>query len=349
MKVLDLCAGAGGLSLGFKQAGFEVDAVEIDHDACITHCTNVGPCIEASIWDHHPAQEYDGVVGGIPCQSYSAAGKRQGMDDRRGQLYKPFLRIAQEAKARFVLIENVKGLLSARATKRSQKGTAIKMIVKAIKKAGFPHIIQKVICAADHKVPQLRYRLFILGFQSKTDRDQFEWPEPTHADAALNTDLPPWITVRQALELGDGPYQSGRVDGASWNGMRMLDVDSPSTTVLSSETPEMLSPLEFANANYRAELAAALAVAGVLNRPSTTIDSKGNVSTAGHHKSNKHGAVRISVEQLAILQGFPKNFIFTGRTKASLHKQVGNAVPPPLAKAVATSLLAMLREPRDVE
>ena len=87
--------------------------VELDEAACETHGALVGPCDRASLWDYEPREQYDLVAGGIPCQSHSTAGKRAGTCDPRGQLYVPFLRIAQQAQARAVLIENVRPCVTA--------------------------------------------------------------------------------------------------------------------------------------------------------------------------------------------------------------------------------------------
>ncbi len=113
MRALDCCAGAGGLSLGLQRAGFDVHGVELDVVACETHRALVGPCDNVSLWDYGSLERFELVAGGIPCQSHSTAGKRGGTCDPRGQLYVPFLRIAQQAQARAVLIENVRGMLTS--------------------------------------------------------------------------------------------------------------------------------------------------------------------------------------------------------------------------------------------
>ena len=146
MKALDCCAGAGGLSLGLQRAGFDVLGVELDANAACTHVENVGPCDIASLWDYSPRGMYELVAGGIPCQSHSTAGKREGTNDPRGQLYVPFLRIAREAQARAVLIENVRGMLSSPSPTH---GTALLEVVAAVRAAGFEHRLHAVDLAAE--------------------------------------------------------------------------------------------------------------------------------------------------------------------------------------------------------
>ncbi len=322
MRAIDLCAGAGGLSLGLQRAGFDVLGVEIDADACATHRANVGPCEQASIVGWHPAQPADLVAGGVPCQPYSIAGKRAGTESEDGRLYLELIRVAVEADGGAVLLENVEGM----TTWRDGDGWGVvARIEAAMRTAGFEPRRQ-VLCAADYGTPQLRYRLFIVGFRDPRALAAWRWPCPTHADAPNLFGLLPWVTVRQALGLGGGAYLSGRRDGAKgWQGERKLDVDAPSTTVKSG---------------WGADL---------LDRPVHTIGAGGTrtggphsqIPKAGHHVHQLQGAVRLTPEQCAILQGFPAEFTFAG-LKGSRGRQAGNAVPPQLGEAVGRSIYRAL-------
>jgi DNA (cytosine-5)-methyltransferase 1 len=364
LRALDCCAGAGGLSLGLHRAGFDVLGVEMDADACETHRRGVGPCDMASLWDYSPAGRYELVAGGIPCQSHSMAGKRAGTDDPRGQLYVPFLRIAQEARARAVLIENVRGILSSPS---ATHGTSIRELCAAVVSAGFTHTTHRVLNAADYGVPQTRHRLFLVAFVDGASLARFRWPAPTHAQTPGLFGLRQWVSVREALALGAAEYKHGRtakaVENNWFNGGRLLNVDAPSPAVTGSVADLLDRPApcvtateqksanafgsEGAKTNPRwcgdqlNPLLTELARAGVLDRPSTTVDTTNRLSAAGYHKTNKAGAVRLSVAQLAALQSFPAGFEFVGNRTAQ-HRQVGNAVPPPLAEAVGRSVRAAL-------
>ena len=107
MRALDLCAGAGGLSLGLLRAGFDVLGIELDADAIDTHRRHVGPCEAADLRTYHPDEQRDLTAGGVPCQPFSAAGLGLGLDDPR-YLVPDFLRIAREAGSRAVMLENVR-------------------------------------------------------------------------------------------------------------------------------------------------------------------------------------------------------------------------------------------------
>lgn len=378
---LDCCAGAGGLSLGLQRAGFDVHSVELDAAACETHRAMVGPCDNVSLWDYEPRERFDLVAGGIPCQSHSMAGKRAGTCDPRGQLYVPFLRIAQQAQARAVLIENVRGMLTSPSPTH---GTALLEVVAAVRAAGFEHVVHNVLDAADYGVPQRRHRLFVVGFRSADDARRFEWPRATHSrDGGGLFGLRRWVSVREALGLGGGSMVRDSGAGAP-GGVRLLD--QPAHTV-STGGVDTGGAEPFANAKYRKRLSAELSAldqpapcvtateeksalafgskgaktkarrcgdvlnpllqeleaARVLDRPATTVDTKGTLSAAerAHHTSNKAGAVRLTVAQFAALQSFPAGFEFVG-TKKAQHRQVGNAVPPPLAEAVGRSVLAAI-------
>lgn len=377
MRALDCCAGAGGLSLGLHRAGFDVLGVELDADACETHRRNVGPCELASLWDYSPTERYDLVAGGIPCQSHSMAGKRGGTCDPRGQLYVPFLRIAQEAGARAVLIENVRGMLTSPS---ATHGTALLEIVAAIKAAGFEHTTHRVLDAADYGVPQRRHRLFIVGFRSAEDQARFEWPRATHCkDGGWLFGAQRWVSVREALGLGRGQYEHGRLAHAkqnSWQGMRVLDVDAPAPTdggrtadLLDKPAPTIKTRFDEGEDKARpsrrptAELRKALAA---LNQPApcvtateyksaNTFGSEGAktgprrcgdqlnplLTELARDSMSTAGAVRVTVAQLAALQSFPSGFEFVG-TKKSQHRQVGNAVPAPLAEAVGRAVFVAI-------
>lgn len=430
MKCLDLCCGAGGLSLGLQQAGFDVLGVELVEDAVETHRRHVGPCDHASLWDYSPREEYDLVAGGVPCQSFSVAGKRASTCDPRGQLYVPFLRIAQEANARAVLIENVRGMLSSSS---DTHGLAVLEIEAAVVAAGFAHVTRCVLDAADYGAPQRRQRLFIVGFRDEADRERFSWPFAPHSETGGGLfGWKKWATVREALKLGDGQFSVGRTEEAEargqFSGVRFIDVDKPAPTVMAKNNPEMIkaatSVLDrpsatvsaggtetggaepFANAKYRKKLRAAMldepaptvtgstyeqvpdgkrasrrkwgelrAGLGALDKPAPCVSATEQKSALNHRskggkanprrcgdvlnpvlselhgdaspngssaKTNKHGAARVTVDQLRALQAFPEGFTFTGNLTEQ-HRQVGNAVPPPLGRALGESIINALK------
>lgn len=350
-------AGAGGLSLGLHRASFDVLGVEHDADAVETHRANVGPCELADITTWHPTASASLVAGGVPCQSFSEAGNRDGTNDPRGVLYRHLIRIAVEANAEAILLENVRGMM----TWRDYDGSGVVPRIEGEMRAAGYHPTHALLCAADYGTPQRRYRLFIVAFRSPKARAEFQWPSPSHGPSGGLFGLTPWVTVRQALRLGRGAYHVGRDEGANgWQGMRHVDVDAPAPTVGGKGNADKLSPLDrpactittkhdesgdpsrpsrrpqvelgravasvldrpsptisaggtatggaepIANRETRDALSDALALAGLLDRPATSVCGDPRMNHVGRHELGwSKKAVRLTAEQCAALQGFP--------------------------------------------
>lgn len=297
---LDLCAGAGGMSLGLKRADYQVFGVDNDPDSAETHRRMVGPCELADMRKYEAKPGYWAVVtGGVPCQPHSEQGKKQGLATELGRLHEHMARIAKEAKAEAIILENVPGLTHA----RRGEPAAIHSVVDTFRLAGY--ITQwKILDAADFGVPQFRPRVFVVGFRSESAAHRFRWPEPTHGD---DPGLIPYETVRRALRLGNGRFhQKGfYMKGHGWQGYRRIPVDRPGYTVGTRNNADWICP-----------------VGGDAWRP--------------------------RLAELAILQGFPEGFVFTGDS-SSQHRQMGNACPPELAKPVGVSVRDALLSVEAVE
>lgn len=238
-NAIELFAGAGGMGLGLRRAGWAVYGVERDPLAAKAHNHNVGPCEVADAKRWHPAWRATLVAGGAPCQSFSPAGHKRGLADPRGKLWRELLRVAVESKARAVLLENTSGMraMGCDAT-----------VERAFTKAGYGHLSAAVLDACDYGVPQFRARLFIVGFRDAAAAGRFTWPRPTHGDPqsreVQRAELQPWVTVREALGLGYGQFIAGGKarKGRGYNGMRRTDVDRPYWTVNTRNNGEWIVP-----------------------------------------------------------------------------------------------------------
>jgi DNA (cytosine-5)-methyltransferase 1 len=199
-KVISLFSGAGGMDIGFEQAGFEIAvAVEIDPSCCDTLRKNrpARPVLECDISTVSTATILDVaklkvaeaalVIGGPPCQSFSLAGKRLGMEDPRGRLVLDFIRVVREALPVGFVMENVRGM------ENWQGGKALNAILEAIAEPIFHNgkkikynVEYKILNAADFGAPQMRERIFLVG--NRIDK-KFSFPKPTYSEPTKDPSL----------------------------------------------------------------------------------------------------------------------------------------------------------------
>ena len=161
-RIISLFSGAGGMDLGFQQAGFEIAvANECDKKIWATYERNHGAHllkgdIRQFSEDDFP-NDCDGIIGGPPCQSWSEAGALRGIDDARGQLFFDYIRILKAKQPKFFVAENVSGMLAQR------HNDAVQNIIEMFEHSGY-HVFIKMLDAHDFGVPQTRKRVFYIGF-----------------------------------------------------------------------------------------------------------------------------------------------------------------------------------------
>lgn len=371
---IDLFAGAGGLTLGFEQAGFDVvAAVEIDpvhaavHKYNFPHCTVVprsvteltGEAIRAA--SNIGDRNVDVVFGGAPCQGFSLIGQRA-LDDPRNSLVKDFVRIVRELDASYFVFENVKGL-----TVGSHRKFLVELI-QEFKDAGYDVVEDwKVLNAFSYGTPQDRQRLFLLGAKRGNVLPKYPMPlttKPGGKDASLPSaptcaealgDLPDAEQFR-SLDLTDevlvkswGPLNNyaslmrcedsdgwGYGYQRKWNPNLLTSSARSNHTEISrrrfSETvPGSVEPV---SRFFK------LHPEGISNTLRAGTDSARGAFTSPrpiHYKWNRC----ITVREMARLHGFPDWFRFHA-TKWHGARQIGNAVPPPLGRAVAGEVLRAL-------
>ena len=302
MRVISLFSGAGGLDLGFIRTGHEVIWAN-DHyaDAVETYKLNIGDHINCADIEDVPSSQIpdaDIVIGGFPCQGFSVANWNRKASDTRNALYLEMLRVVRDKKPAYFLAENVKGLLSM------EKGEVLKLIIADFEQAGY-HVSWAVLNSADYGVPQKRMRVFLAGTRHDVQPQVVMPPPATHADPSLGMHLlvEPWFAVGKALEgLGE-----------------------PGEGIWANHT----------NSQYKLEFSKYLGHRPVdPGKPAPTVtargDEKGGVVVLPH----PNGKRRMTVRELATVQSFPRDFVFHG-TKTSGYRQIGNAVPPLMAEAVA--------------
>lgn len=338
MNAIDLFAGAGGLSVALRDAGFNIVlANEIEHIYAEAHRINfpnvtllekdISLVTKEELNTVLKGEKVDLVVGGPPCQGFSVFGKRRFVNtkdynphkDPRNYLVYQYIRLVEELKPKFFFMENVKGFTNL------DKGLFVEEVKKAFKKIGYDNIWCKIVCATDYGVPQERYRMFMIGNRIGID---FIEPSPTH------------------FPIGSGKFPEYKTVGEA-----IMDLVGKENKV-ANHIPMIHKPIVAARYSYIKEgcklniedLPPELAIAtrsdsktGIVAnyshvfkrlsrfKPSTTM-------VPGHNAFPVHPTLNrtLTPREAARIQTFPDNHIFVG-TRQEQCIEVGNAVPPLMA------------------
>lgn len=340
-KLIDLFAGAGGMTLGFVDprfcGGFEsVWAMDIDPAAVDTFNENFGRhgiCddIEAWVDEDRAVPQADVVIGGPPCQGFSLLNKqREG--DRRRELWQPYMDIVERSGARVFVIENVAQLHNS----PEHEG-----IRRRADEMGFD-VTGDVLLAADYGAPQTRRRTVLIGRHRSLGRDARFPPLPTHAAPDRHSNLPRWRTVRDAIGdlpepvgigFRDEPFPLDMHFGRTPTdkSLRRYRAVPPGGNRfdLQRNAPEITPDCWIRKTSGGTDLFGRL----WWDRPSVTIRTEFFKPEKGrylHPVSDRP----ITHREAARLMGFPDDFRFIG-SKIEVARQIGNAVPPPLAGNIA--------------
>ncbi|MCB0564616.1 MAG: DNA cytosine methyltransferase [Phaeodactylibacter sp.] len=320
MKVASFFAGAGGLDLGFDRAGFDVVwANEYDSDVWETYEKNHPDTAldRRSITEIDPSDipDVDGMIGGPPCQSWSAAGKLRGIDDKRGQLFFDFIRILQEKKPKFFLAENVAGMLLPRNEK------ALDSIKKLFKESGYQLSFQ-LLNASDYLVPQDRKRVFFVGYRHDLGIS-FEFPPPIDMKLTLRSAI--GDLVDNAIPAKKGNYTNGECPVPNHE----YFIGDFSSMYMSRNRVRGWDEL-----SYTIQAGARHAPLHPQAPKMETVDKDRKRFVPGQ----EHLYRRLSVRECARIQGFPDDFVFYYKNLAAAYKMIGNAVPVRLAQVVAAKI-----------
>jgi len=347
MKIIDLFSGVGGLSQGFEWNGFEpVVAIDFWDDAIKTYNHNrknkVGISMDVTQFNNEllpnilKEHKIDGIIGGPPCQGFSSARlsnateKIGKINDNRNHLYLEFFRTVDIVRPKFFLIENVRGLVSA------SKGAFVKDIIERFGGIGY-NVSYKILNASDFGVPQNRQRVFFVGLLDC----EFEFPNKfeykvstkeaimdliqSNEEAIQKYSLPSKNTYQKLMRNGKKIVKNHEVTIHNEQTKNIIS-KVPNGGNIKSLPPEYWNIRKYNKAFQRmnSEL------------PSNTIDT-------GHRNYFHYEANRIpTARESARIQSFTDSFEFLG-TKGSQYKQVGNAVPPLLAKVLAKKIKSYLK------
>ncbi len=321
MKVISLFCGAGGMDLGFIKAEHNIVwANDFDQDSCDSYekFFNHKPlCAPIEEVPSNEIPEGDVVIGGFPCQGFSVANKYRHVGDERNKLYLQLLRVINDKNPKYFVAENVTGLCSlggydSPIDRMYKKGRVLKTILSELSKAGLKgyNVRYKILTASDFGVPQNRRRVLILGTR-KDIKEPLVHPKPILKKEERKT-------VRSAI--GDLPEPK----------MKWLPGNNPQK--------DSNGLLNHYGTKHKVKINGQMGNrATKWDQPSPTITGRGG-GTGGpviipHPNLNR----RMSVREYARLQSFPDEFVFFG-SPTSQYRQIGNAVPWPLAYHVAKML-----------
>ncbi|KAF0190344.1 MAG: DNA (cytosine-5-)-methyltransferase [Gammaproteobacteria bacterium] len=360
---IDLFAGAGGLSLGFEQAGFDIVAsVDVDPIHCAAHKFNFPNCAtvcksvvdttgdELRLRAGIGRRDLDIVIGGAPCQGFSLIGKRA-LDDSRNQLVYHYVRLILELNPKYFVFENVKGLTIGKHRSFLQE------IIEAFCAGGYNVVTDyKVLNAADFGVPQDRRRLFLMGARAGLPLPSYPQPTGRVTVGQAIGDLPDaetfpelwerdWIKAKFGKPSTYAAYLRGKKnDPSDFGYLRKFDPSLLTASLLTDHTE--LSRQRFANTKQNEVEPISrfkkLALDGLCNtlRAGTASDRGAFTSPRPIHPTIPRV---ITVREAARLHSYPDWFRFH-TTKWHGFRQIGNSVPPLLARAVGGQLMQALKK-----
>nr|WP_248675326.1 DNA cytosine methyltransferase [Staphylococcus haemolyticus] len=309
LKVCSLFAGVGGIDLAFEQTGnFEtIIANEIDAKASETYRLNFNnELIQKDIRDIEPENlpDFDVLLSGFPCTSFSIAGYRKGFEDETsGDLFFETLKVIVEKQPQIVFLENVKNLVG------HDKGNTFKVIREALETNGY-HIKYQVLNAKDYgNIPQNRERIYIVGFKDIEQYKNFDFPKP--------------IYLKQRIT--DVIDFSKRVDDSFY-----YTEDKYKFYHLLKESIVKSDTIYQWRRKYVRE-----------NKSNVSPTLTANMGTGGHNVPlilSKHGIRKFTPRECFSLQGFPESFKLPDLANSHLYKQAGNSVVVPVVNRIAQNI-----------
>lgn len=332
MNIISLFSGCGGLDLGFEKAGFHIPvANEFDSKIFETYRINHPNThlIEGDIRKitkedikKYISGEVTGIIGGPPCQSWSEAGSLKGIEDARGQLFYDYIRILQEFKPKFFLAENVSGMLANRHSE------AVQNIIELFDKADYDVSVD-LVNAKDYGVAEERKRVFYIGFR-KDLKIKFIFPKGSTDDDDKKLTLRDviWDLQETAVPSGEknhhnpnainnNEYFTGAFSPIFMSRNRVKSWDEQAFTVQASGRQCQLHP----------------------QAPKMQKFGKNDCRFV---KGNEELYRRMTIREIARIQGFPDDFKFIYKETNNAYKMIGNAVPVNLAYEIAVAIKMFL-------
>ena len=352
--VISLFSGAMGLDIGLGQAGLNVVIGQDFEPSCVdTMRANGHKVLGGDIRQIQPQDLLDMtglhvgepfmICGGPPCQPFSTAGKRLGINDPRGSLFMDFIRMIDYIRPRFFVMENVKGIMSAPLkhvpmADRTEKddedpeqklGTVLDVILSEFNKLSYK-TVYGILDAVNYGVPQFRERFVLIGSR---DHEGIFLPVPTHFQMHQNPDYR-WRTVGEAIrDLEDNEGECGKLTPERKRYLQMVPEGGNWR-----DLPKDVIPVAMGGAYESGGGKVGFYRRLSYSQPAPTITtSPAQKATMLCHPRKDRP---LSIKEYARIQQFPEDWIFTGTTAAK-YKQIGNAVPVGLAKAIGEAVISV--------
>lgn len=309
-KVASFFTGVGGIDLGFIKNGFEiVFANDIDKKACETYKLNFGDIVKEDIskLDIDKIPDFDILLAGFPCQSFSIAGYRKGFNDVRGNLFFDLLKIIEKKKPKIIFLENVKNL------ENHDNGNTFKVIKSALEQIGYK-IKHKVLNSSKYgNIPQNRERIYILGFLNEKHYNEFEFPKKIELTKSIKN----IINFNQKQE--DKHYYINK--RPEYYKMLLDAIDEDDTIY------------QFRRVYVRK------------NQSKLCPTLTANMGTGGHNVpiiKDNFGIRRLTPKECFSFQGFPDDYKLPNQADGHLYKQAGNSVVVNVIERIAKNLTKIL-------
>jgi DNA (cytosine-5)-methyltransferase 1 len=363
-KAISLFAGAGGLDIGMKRAGFDIKlAIEIENIYCETLKSNFPDInvMQGDVMEYNRERVYqeaglnddeelDLIIGGSPCQSFSTAGKRQAFEDPRGQAMLKFAELVSTIQPRMFILENVRGLLSSalkhrpldqrgegfpQLTEEEKQGSALKYLLQHFK--GYRVQDPKLLNAADYGVAQKRERVFIIGVREDLEVS-YVFPETTHNKDGMDG-KESWVTLKEilsTLNVSEYRYMNYSKERLKW--MKLIPQGGGNWRDLRQYGEDVVK--EAMGGAYESGGGKVGFYRRVdISKPAPTLlTSPAQKSTnLGHPFDDRP----LSIEEYLAIQEFPEGYIVAG-TLHQQYTQIGNAVPIRLAHVLGKSIHNLL-------
>lgn len=357
--VISLFSGAMGLDIGLRRSGLNIVIGQDFDPACVEtmranghkvlggDIREIKPETLLELTELHVGEPFM-ICGGPPCQPFSTAGKRLGINDPRGSLFMDFIRMIDYIRPRFFVMENVKGIVSAplkhvsaaeRVKDNSEQklGTVLDVILSEFNKLGYK-TVYGILDAVNYGVPQFRERFVLIGSR---DNEEIFLPIPTHFQTHQNSDYR-WKTVGDAIkDLEDDPGEYTVLSGDRKKYLRMVPEGGNW-----KDLPKEIIPVAMGGAyeSGGGKVGFYRRLSYAQPSPTITTSPAQKATMLCHPKQDRP----LSIKEYARIQQFPDNWKFTGTISAK-YRQIGNAVPVGLAEAIGKAIISAANKTSTIE